>query len=415
MRNTKLQTLLGYILLLFSTLTPEFAAAQNKTQGVAEKPGENFDLKNGDRVVFLGSSVFEDDFQDGYLELALTTRFPDRNVTFRNLGWSGDNVWGDARSTFTNPPTAYQHLMRNIKDAQPTVVFLAYGGVEAQDGQAGLARFQDGLNSLLNKIDELGSRVVLLSPVPVLSGDSSANLARRNADLQLYSSAIAKIASERNKRFIDVFTPVQEAGKKAVITEDGVHLNDTGYYYLAGALEKGLGLARENKSFDITVTKSVAEGSSSVKILDSGKDFNNLKFSVEENHLALPVPVTITDQQKKIKIAGLKKGIYTLFIDNEEVTTASAKKWSEGVGIRQGPSFVQTKALQQMILQKNELHFFQYRPMNETYIIGFRAYEQGKHTKDLEDQSILIKWIESQIALNRKPKEHIYKLVAVGN
>ncbi|TDE12099.1 SGNH/GDSL hydrolase family protein [Dyadobacter psychrotolerans] len=415
MRNTKLLTLLGYILLVFITLPQKFAAAQNKTQTVTETPGGTFDLKNGDRVVFLGSSVFEDDFQYGYLELALTTRFPDRNVTFRNLGWSGDNVWGDARSTFTNPPTAYQHLMRNIAEAQPTIVFLAYGGVEAQEGQAGLARFQDGLNSLLNKIDELGSRVVLLSPVPVLSGDSSANIAKRNADLKLYSSAIAKIASERKKRFIDVFTPIQEAGKRVKVTEDGVHLNDTGYYYLAGALEKGLGLSQENKPAEITVSKSAADGSPSVKILDSGKDFNNLKFTVEESYLSLPIPSAITDQTKKVKISGLKKGIYTLTADNEEVVTASAKKWAEGVEIKQGPSFVQTKALQQMILQKNDLHFFQYRPMNETYIIGFRAYEQGKHTKDLADQSILIKWIESQIALNRKPKEHIYKLVAVGN
>ncbi len=68
-----------------------------------------------------------------------------------------------------------------------------------------------------------------------------------------------------------------------------------------------------------------------------------------------------------------------------------------------------------MILKKNELHFFQYRPINETYIIGFRAYEQGKHVKDLEDQDILIKFLEGQIGLERAPKEIVYKLSALSN
>jgi lysophospholipase L1-like esterase len=402
MRKMRLTATLGYILLFFFTIPFKSAFAQNKTQA--------FDLKNGDRVVFLGNSVFENDFQFGLLELALTTRFPDRNVTFRNLGWTGDNVFGDARSTFTNPPTAYQHLMQNITKAEPTVVFLAYGGVEAQEGEAGLARFTDGLNKLLNKVDELGARAVLLSPIPVLSGDSSANLARRNADLKLYSSAIAKIASERGKPFIDIYNPIAEVSKKAVITENGVHLNDTGYYYLAAAMEKGLGLERKNTLVDITVSKSAADAGASAKILDAGKDYNNLKFTLDESYLSLPAPKAITDEAQVIKIKGLKKGFYTLTVNEEEVISASAKKWAEGIAIRQGPSFVQARALQDLIVKKNDLFFFQYRPMNETYIIGFRAYEQGKHVKDLEDQSILIKYLESQISLIRAPKASVYQL-----
>jgi len=409
MRKIRVSTTLGYILLLLIIISREFAVAQTKSQSET-----TFDLKDGDRVVFLGSSVFENDFQYGYLELALTTRFHNRNVTFRNLGWTGDNVWGDARSTFTNPPTPYQHLMRNITDAQPTVVFVAYGGVEAQDGEAGLPKFKDGLNKLLDKINELGAKAILLSPIPVLSGDSSANLAKRNADLQLYASAIAKTASERGNRFIDIYNPIMEASKKTAITENGVHLNETGYYYLAAALEKGLGLTSKTLSTDIAVSKNTADPKASAKILEAGN--SNLKFTIDdESYLPFPVPAFATDQAQTVKVSGLKKGFYTLMADDEEVATASAKNWAEGVAIKQGPSFTQIKELREMIVKKNGLHFYQYRPMNETYIIGFRAYEQGKHVKDLEDQSILIKWIESQIALTRAPKPHVYQLKAVSN
>jgi hypothetical protein len=119
-----------YIILLFFAFLGHFIFAQGTSKN-------SFDLKDGDRVVFLGNSIFENEFQYGYLELALTTRFADKGITFRNLGWTGDNVWGEARSTYTNPPTPYEHLIEDITKTKPTVVFLGYGGVEAQEGQAG--------------------------------------------------------------------------------------------------------------------------------------------------------------------------------------------------------------------------------------------------------------------------------------
>lgn len=411
----KIPAMLSPVLLLFITFLCNPARAQNQPASTSASSA-GFDLKNGDRVVFLGNSLFENDFQFGYLELALTTRFPDRNVTFRNLGWSGDNVWGDARSTFTNPPTAYQHLMRNIADAKPTVVFLGYGGIEAQEGEAGLANFRNGLNNLLNKIDSLGAKTILLSTIPVFSEDTSINLSKRNADLELYSNAISKIASERGKQFIDIYKPVQELSKKESIIENGVHLNETGYYHLAGILEKGLGLSAEKETATINFSKNEATASGNAKLLGSAQDMANLKFTIHEKCLPVPAPQSgnkIADTAPVIKITGLKKGFYTLTANGVQIATASAGDWGKGVEIKQGPSYTQAAEIREMILQKNELHFFQYRPINETYIIGFRAYEQGKHVKDLEDQNILIKWLESQIALNRMPKETIYQLSAL--
>jgi lysophospholipase L1-like esterase len=238
MRKIKVLAATGTILAVVFSFLNGLAVAQTKPQSVTENPNSPFELKNGDRVVFLGNSLFENDFQYGYLELALTTRWPDRDVTFRNLGWTGDNVYGVARSTFTNPPTPYELLMQHITKAQPTVVFLGYGGIEAQEGEAGLPIFKAGLNKLLDTLDRLGARTILLSPIPVVSSDSAQNGSKRNAMLEVYASAIAKTAAERGKRFIDIFKPIQEISKKVAIVENGVHLNETGYYYLATTLEK---------------------------------------------------------------------------------------------------------------------------------------------------------------------------------
>ncbi len=321
----KVSVTFGHILLLLLTIfyKPSEVQAQSKA----------FELKDGDRVVFLGNSLFENDFQYGYLELALTTRFPDKNVTFRNLGWSGDNVWGDGRSTFTNPPTPYQHLMQNIAKTKPTVVFLGYGGVEAQEGEAGLAHFKDGLNNLLNKIDSLGAKTILLSTIPVVSSDTSINLSKRNADLELYSSAIAKIAADRGKQFIDIYKPILDASKKTTIIENGVHLNETGYYYLANVLENGLGLKNEKQTTTISISKTGAEASANAKILQSGKDLSNLQFAISEKYLPIPAsPETekLVDVAPILKVTGLKKGFYTLSANDDQIVTASA----QGLGKR---------------------------------------------------------------------------------
>lgn len=405
MRKTRIAAVLGYILFLFSTLPIPSVSAQTK-------PAEAFTLKDGDRVVFLGNSIFENDFQYGYLELALTTRFADKGVTFRNLGWTGDNVWGEARSTYTNPPTPYEHLMEDITKTQPTVVFLGYGGVEAQEGQAGVPHFKEGLNKLLDKIEELGANAVLLSTIPVVSSDTAQHIDQRNADLELYSKAISEVATQRKKQFIDIYNPILNTSKKESIIENTVHLNELGYYYLATTLEKALGLDAAKATTAIVIANNKAEVSNG-RSLTPDKEGVLAKFAVDNKYLPLPSPKSaswIVDNARIVRISGLKKGYYTLVSENNEVASASAKDWERGVEIKQGPQFAQIAEIRNMILKKNELHFFQYRPLNQTYIIGFRRYEQGRHVKGLEEQNILIKWLEGQIILNSEPKEVVYEL-----
>ncbi|HAK75410.1 MAG TPA: GDSL family lipase, partial [Runella sp.] len=243
----KLSNSLTFYCFLFIVGFCTHVFAQPKTDLTAP-----FAFENGDRVLFVGNSLIENDVQFGYLELALTTRWPNRNLTFRNIGWSGDNVFGDARSYVTTPPTPYELLMQQITEAKPTVVFVAYGGIEAQEGEEGLPRFKQGLNQLIDKIDQLGAKTILVSPIPLLVSPSE-SVSQKNSALETYGSVIEQIAKARNKRFINVFRPILEAGKQSVITENGVHLNATGYYHLATFLEKGLGWTARNEGITLDV------------------------------------------------------------------------------------------------------------------------------------------------------------------
>ncbi|MPR33474.1 GDSL family lipase [Cytophagaceae bacterium SJW1-29] len=401
----------GFILLLALLRTASFA--QGLATPVSQTSVEPFTLKNGDRVVFLGNSLMENDLLYGYLELALTTRWPDRTVTFRNIGWSGDTVFGDARSYFTNPPTPYELLMKQITEAQPTVVFVAYGGIEAQEGEAGLARFNEGLNKLLDKIQELGAKTVLLSPIPSLSTHGSENTTRRNAELERYASALATTAAERGTYFVDIFKPIHELQKKFSLTDNDIHLNETGYFHLAMALENGLGLPPRQEVATIDLSKQNAASSATFKILKTDPKNAELTFTVEERYLPLPLPTekgASVNSERVLRITGLKKGYYTLAADDEQIVTASAKEWADGVPIRQGPSFAQASQLRTMIVKKNELFFHQYRPHNRTYILGFRSYEQGRHAEGLKELGLIVTWLEGQISLHRMPLPHTYRL-----
>lgn len=416
MRKISVSPTLGYILLLFLILTNDFAIAKNDAKDIIEASQASFELKNGDRVVFLGNSLIENDQQYGYIEFALTSRWPDCDITFRNLGWSGDTVFGDARSYFTSPPNAYELLIEQLTNAQPMVVFVAYGANEAFEGETGVPRFNQGLNQLLDKIDSLGAKTILLSPIPQMSAGSPENLATRNKNLELYSSAIAKTASERDKLFIDIFNPLQEISKNVKLSDDGVHLNETGYYYLASVIEKGLGLSPRNWSVNIDLSKNVVEATGPAKILDSDIGNGNLKFTIDDDFLPLPLPVhesEIGDNVRELSITGLDKGYYTLTVDGSHVVSATAKKWAEGVEIRQGPLFSQASRLRDYIFKKNELFFHQYRPLNRTYLTGFRSYEQGQHVKGLEQLDLLIGWLEGQIAGIRTPKSNVYQLTVI--
>ena len=59
-----------------------------------------FELKDGDRVVWIGNTLIEREQRHGYWELLLTLRAPERHITFRNLGWSGDTVFGHAHAGY---------------------------------------------------------------------------------------------------------------------------------------------------------------------------------------------------------------------------------------------------------------------------------------------------------------------------
>jgi len=391
-----------------------------------------FDLKDGDRVVFLGATFIEREGQWGYLEAALTARYPDRNITFRNLGWSGDTVWGEARARFGDQREGFNHLTRFLRGASPTVILVAYGHNESYEGEAGLARFDEGMKKLLPVLEETGARIAFISPHQLENkGAPLPNHAKQNENIYLYTDAIAKITAQKGYPFFNLFTmppckacevlpgatgdgdgPAMGQSKSLDLTYNGIHLNDVGYWQVAQTLLAQIGEHQAWRArIDGAGKTKEAQG---VKIENVKKSDTTASFTATDSTLPVSLAGKLPHPQRMLALEGMKAGKYELRIDGKAVAQGTAG--AQGLlwlAPTAGPSYDQASQLRELINKKNELFFHYWRPANETYIYLFRKHEQGNNAVEMPQFIPLVEAEEKKIAELRVPKAHQYEVVAV--
>ena len=189
-----------------------------------------FKFKDGDRVVFLGSTLIERAQKYGYWELALTLKNRDKDVTFRNLGWSGDTVHGEARGRFDYADAAkcFDQMVSLTKELKPTVIVICYGQNESFDGPAGVGKFTTGLEKLIDALAPTKARIVLMSPTRFDVRRPFVNAEARNADLKLYADAIMRVAEKRELGFLHLFA-LRLENLWVNASDNGLHMDAEGY------------------------------------------------------------------------------------------------------------------------------------------------------------------------------------------
>ena len=203
------------------------------------------DLRDGDRVVFMGDTFLEREGDLGHLEAALTRKFSDRNVTFRNLAWAGDTPMGKARASFDwNKPDSewLKRVKEQVAIAKPTVVILSYGMTAAlEGGSEGAAKHRAELAKLMDAVNEVGGgkvRFVLLSP---LQQQGERPDSERTKALDSIASATKALADERQATYGDVLGLTRNMSRlRMVLYDTPVLLNEQGYAMLAPRLVESL-------------------------------------------------------------------------------------------------------------------------------------------------------------------------------
>lgn len=388
------------------------------------RPSGPFQLLDGDRVVFLGDTLIERAQADDYLETALTSRYPGRQIVFRNLGWSADTVFGESRAGFGSAIDGFQQLKQRVFEQQPSVIILGYGAAASSAGPAGLPDFTKGLDALLNTLEETKATIVILSPIRQEDlGRPLPDPAPFNENRKLYSAVLKHAAESRGYPFVDLYERLgdgRQSPAKRSYTDNGIHLSNYGYWNLAAVLEAGLGWNSAHWEIEIDTVENqhIKTGTKLDKVqIEKSKSVHftatDLTLPAPAAPRGTPTAAVLPAAQRILKINGLAPGNYVLSIDGQPVLKASAAEWTRGqvVPPARAPEVAQAEELRHAIVAKNQLFFYRWRPQNETYLFGFRKHEQGNNAKEIPMFDPLIVKAEAEIAKLRVPVAHVYQVI----
>ncbi|MFO1005923.1 MAG: GDSL-type esterase/lipase family protein [Planctomycetaceae bacterium] len=247
-RRFAVLTLLGAWLIAAGTLS----AGDSPKSGSA-----GFVWKDGDKVALIGGTVIEREQNYGQWEAALTRNIPAKNVTFRNLGWSGDTVWAESRGIFEPAERGYALLIDLVKEQKPSVLVFGYGQVEAIEGPARLPAFIEQYERMVNDCkagSAEGVRVILLGPMDLVQMPAPLpSVAGYNALIATYRQAIQEFAAKIGATYVPLSMPTAGSAKELrLLTDNGQHLSSEGYARTASQLVSALtpGKAKELKTGD---------------------------------------------------------------------------------------------------------------------------------------------------------------------
>lgn len=218
----------------------ESAPTPEKGEAVAtELP---LQLKEGDRIMFVGNTLFDLAGRYGFFESMVYQSHPEEAPVIRNLSWSADEI--DLQPRPENFASVAQHLTREKAD----VIIAGFGFNESFAGEEGLESFKQRLHTYLQDLKtslfngETGPRIVLVSPIANenLEGTPAGDL--NNARLEMYTDAMREVAAEEAVGFVDVFRPTLGplSDPETVLTINGAHLTKDGYRIFAEELFRGV-------------------------------------------------------------------------------------------------------------------------------------------------------------------------------
>jgi lysophospholipase L1-like esterase len=193
-------------------------------------------LNANDTVAWIGSGFTERMQQSNWIDLVLTAADP--SLKFRNVGWSGDTVFGDARGVFGGREDGFKRLLGDLDKAKASVAFVCYGENECREGAAGLTAFEAGYRKLLDQLAERKVRVALILP-RLFEEASVPNAKYWNGHLQAYNATTRKIAAELKLPVLDL----EKLHLEKKLTSDGIYWTAEGYRLAGLEMAQQLGLS----------------------------------------------------------------------------------------------------------------------------------------------------------------------------
>ena len=248
-----------------------------------------------------------------------------------------------------------------------------------------------------------------MSPIPHDEHASPhPSVAALNEQLAAVRDAFREIAAVRECGWVDIFDAMAEEYERAAqqggagLTGNGVRLNEAGYRALARRLIETMEPLPPDLSADLALN------------IDSGKVTGGTPYGNSENatgaYVIVPNRLPYPGEARNVVIAGLSRGTYRLTAGGQTLAVGPARAWQEGIAVYYPAETEQLASLRRAIAEKNRLYFRQYRPQNETYLVGFRQYEQGQNAPELTELDPIIHEKENEIGRLRMGRPLVFTL-----
>lgn len=201
-------------------------------------------FKKNDHICYIGNTTADRMQHHAWLETYLHAKYPELNLTFRNLGFAADEVQTRPRSANFGDPDQW------LTKCEADTVFCFFGYNEALRGETGLDSFKQQFTQMLEGMlaqkynGESALQIVVFSPIAHenLRNQNLPDGSENNRKLALYTDTMQEICKSKGITFIDIFHPTQQlyATAEDHLTMNGIHLLDHGNRELAQVIMKKL-------------------------------------------------------------------------------------------------------------------------------------------------------------------------------
>lgn len=195
-------------------------------------------------IAIIGNGFADRMQHDGTLEALIHKANPQADISIRNLGFATDEITSNMRSDGVQPPNEW------LTKVKADVVLAFWGFNESFKGVEGLDKFKADLEKYLKEMlvknysGKGAPRIVLVSPIaqekPIDPNYPDAKV--NNANLKLYTAAMAEVAKANQIQFIDLYAPSDKLYQSASkpLTHNGIHMTVAGYQALAPILYQAI-------------------------------------------------------------------------------------------------------------------------------------------------------------------------------
>ncbi|HTQ11184.1 MAG TPA: SGNH/GDSL hydrolase family protein [Fimbriimonadaceae bacterium] len=401
-----------------------------------------FALKSGDRVVFYGDSITQEQNADlvypDFIEAYVVTRYPGIDARFFNLGWPGDSTWGGEGGS------SEQRVKRDVAPVRPTLVTIMLGMNDA--GYVPFDQkiediYREWYGKLLGWMHEAAPHarfdLIQTSPYdsithdPARSDDFTAQMIRLpyNSVLLRFGEVVKEIAKKNGYGFVDFNQPVLDLLTAAKATDpetarmivpDGIHPASAGHAVMAAHLltawgadplvsdiEIDLGAGKIGRSENASVEAVSKSGWTSLEA--------SLPYPLQLGDAAQRMVATKTETldlvgREMLAVNGLASGRYRLTIDDKKVADLDAAELAKGINLNAYETPMMDQAVRVLDLVKKRNHLFFVRRHDLQWSLGGIA-DVTQASRDLD---ALAKQVRKAEIAAAKPVSHRFTLTPIA-